>query len=196
MAIVSKLYRKLSDLSGDVVHYCRILNLRARYPGLKISAGTRIGKNCSIVCVDGAVIILHAAQIQNGCKIVADHGGRIEISQSYIGDNAVIVARESIIIKANCQVAEMVVIRDQNHRFGEPGKLITEQGFTAAPVIIEENVWLGAKVTVLEGSNIGRNTVVGAHSIVSGTLDQDSLYVGATAKKVKTFTALERGSHV
>jgi len=50
---------------------------------------------------------------------------------------------------------------------------------------IGDHVWLGARVLVLKGARIGSGTVVGAGSIVSGTLPSDVLAVGSPAKVVR-----------
>jgi acetyltransferase-like isoleucine patch superfamily enzyme len=46
-------------------------------------------------------------------------------------------------------------------------------------------VWLGTRVLVLKGARIGSGTIVGAGSIVSGTLPGDVLAVGSPAKVVR-----------
>ena len=50
---------------------------------------------------------------------------------------------------------------------------------------IGDHVWLGTRVLVLKGARIGSGTVVGAGSIVAGTLPSDVLAVGSPAKVVR-----------
>lgn len=185
--MISKVIRRIDTYNRAIFSFFRKKKLALLYPGIKIDKQTYIGKNCKIICTDGASLILKNTVIDNGVTLTCAHGALIEITSSYIGLNSLINARESIQIKDNCQIAEMVVIRDQNHKFGENGKSIVEQGFDTAPIVIGENVWLGAKSSVLMGTTIGKNTVVGAHSLAKGMLNENSIYVGTPAKKIKSF---------
>lgn len=53
------------------------------------------------------------------------------------------------------------------------------------PVVLEENVWLGAAVGVLPGTRIGRNSVVGYGAVCAGTYPADSIIAGNPARVVK-----------
>jgi len=160
---------------------------RLKYPNAYISFDSRLEGKVKIKCSDGSKLIINRSFIGKNSMIGAGHGGFLEINNSYIGANCIIAARDKITIAPNCQIAEMVVIRDQNHKFGQKGKTIEEQGFTTAPIEIQANVWLGAKVTVTAGSTIGCNTIVGANAVVRGKLDADAVYGGVPVKKLKTF---------
>jgi maltose O-acetyltransferase len=56
----------------------------------------------------------------------------------------------------------------------------------SAPVLIEDNVWLGARVTVLRGAHIGEGAVIGAHSVVTGTIPPHTLAAGAPARVIRS----------
>ncbi|MEU4567455.1 sugar O-acetyltransferase [Micromonospora sp. NPDC023956] len=51
----------------------------------------------------------------------------------------------------------------------------------AAPIVLEDNVWLGAAVTVLPGVTIGRNSVVGAGAVVTRDVPPNTLATGPAA---------------
>jgi maltose O-acetyltransferase len=59
----------------------------------------------------------------------------------------------------------------------------------AEPIVIEDNVWLGGGVIVCPGVTVGRNTVVGAGSVVTTDLPPDALAVGSPARVVRSLTA-------
>ena len=88
---------------------------------------------------------------------------------------------KNITIGNDSLIAEMVVICDQNHKYTIPGIPISKQGMQTPPITIGNNVWLGAKVTVLVGSYIADNMVVGAHGLVNNKLDS-SVYIGTPQK--------------
>ena len=62
---------------------------------------------------------------------------------------------------------------------------------TAFGVRIGENCWIGTASTLLDGSFIADQCVIGAGSVVRGSLDGCSLYAGVPVKKIRTFSPLE-----
>lgn len=51
-------------------------------------------------------------------------------------------------------------------------------------LFLEENVFLGCNVIVCKGVKIGKNCVVGAGSVITKNLEENSVYAGVPAKKV------------
>lgn len=179
-----KLYRKVFSVLGLISNFIRIHHLMLKYPGLKITGNSFIGRNCDIRCMLGSQIRINNTSIGYGTQIIADNYSTVEIDDAFIGPNSIIVAKKKIKINKNCQIAEMVVIRDQNHKFGDIGKSIEEQGFVIKEIVIEENVWLAAKSTILKGVRIGANSVIGAHSLVNKDCDANCVYAGTPAEKI------------
>ena len=60
-----------------------------------------------------------------------------------------------------------------------------QAGSTKKGIQIEDNVWIGAGVRILDGVRIGRNTIVGAGSVVSRSLPPNVTAVGAPARPTK-----------
>ena len=54
------------------------------------------------------------------------------------------------------------------------------------PVIISNNVFIGWGATILPGTIIGENTIIGAGAVASGTIESDSVYAGNPARKLMT----------
>lgn len=183
--MIQKVYRKFNFLISLLGNFLRITHLRLQYEGISIKGKTFISRNCDIRCTKGAVLILENVFLSRNCQIIVDDMGYIAIKDSYIGISVIIVAAEKIIIDKNCQIAEMVTIRDQNHNYNDSNKPIKEQGFSSAPIYISENVWVGAKCTILKNVSIGNNTVIGANSLVNKNCEANSVYVGIPAKKIK-----------
>lgn len=59
----------------------------------------------------------------------------------------------------------------------------------AEPIVIEDNVWLGGGVIVCPGVTVGRNSVVGAGSVVTKDVPPDVLAVGSPARVVRSLPA-------
>ena len=66
------------------------------------------------------------------------------------------------------------------------------QGFSdLAPVIIEDDVWIGARAIILPGVIIGKGSVIGAGAVVAKSIPPYSVAVGNPARVVKTRTDKE-----
>lgn len=182
--MISKVYRFFFDYKRQLFSKLRIIHLKNKYPKLQIKGNSYIGKNCQIICEDGGELCLDNVYINDGTLLRSCKGAEIRINSSYIGMNCVIAATSKIIIEAHCEIAEMVVIRDQNHIHKMDDTPISKHGFKASPITIGKNVWIGAKATVLEGVNIGKNSVVGAHALVNKSVDPGTINVGIPAKKL------------
>ena len=182
--IFNKIYRKFFEKTDWILSKIRILHLSFKYPNLKITGKSYIGKNCHIVCEDGGYMLLQDTHINFGSLLRCSKNANLSIKSSYIGMHNVIVATEKIHI-SHSEIAEMVVIRDQNHKFDFSDTPISQKGYSSNPILIESNVWIGAKATILKGVIIGENSVVAAHSVVNKNVAKKSLVGGIPAKIIK-----------
>jgi maltose O-acetyltransferase len=79
-----------------------------------------------------------------------------------------------------------VLILNQNHSSRRTDVPMSEQGFDLpAPVTIEDDVWIGARVILLPGVSIGTGAIVGAGAVVSKDVPPGAVVVGAPARVVK-----------
>jgi|SRR5579859_125587 len=103
--------------------------------------------------------------INSGCVLYTGNGLRI-------GD--------AVAIAANCTLAPT------NHAVADPGRLIRDQGFQPSKggIIIEDDVWLGASVVVLDGAIIRRGAVIAAGSVVMGEVPAYEIHAGAPTRRI------------
>jgi acetyltransferase-like isoleucine patch superfamily enzyme len=78
-----------------------------------------------------------------------------------------------------------VKLFSESHNFEDPEKFINEQGETRKGVIIEDGVWVGSDVTILDGVTIGANAVIAAKSLVNKDVPSFSIVAGIPAKVIK-----------
>jgi acetyltransferase-like isoleucine patch superfamily enzyme len=86
-----------------------------------------------------------------------------------------------------------------NHRFDDPDRPWLLQGWEMKPVVIEDDVWLGANVFLMPGVTIGKGAIVSACAVVGKSVPAYSLVAGNPARVVgwrKKPEALEAASAV
>jgi acetyltransferase-like isoleucine patch superfamily enzyme len=93
--------------------------------------------------------------------------------------NGVTIA-DAVAIAANCTLAPT------NHEFADRERHIRLQGFRASKggIVIEEDVWLGSNVVVLDGAIIRRGAVIAAGSVVRGEVAAYEVYAGVPARRI------------
>jgi acetyltransferase-like isoleucine patch superfamily enzyme len=77
-----------------------------------------------------------------------------------------------------------VKIWSVNHRYADPDRPWLLQGWDLSPVVIEDDVWLGANVFVMPGVTIGKGAIVSACSLVNKSVPPYAVVVGNPARVV------------
>lgn len=84
-------------------------------------------------------------------------------------------------------IAQNTTISGLNHNFADVTRRIDEQGVSTKPIIIEDDVWIGANAMILQGVTIGTHSVVAAGSIVNRDIPPYSICAGTPAKVIKQY---------
>lgn len=113
----------------------------------------------------------------------------------FLGEFNVIRGQGGVTIGNNVYTGPMVKIVAVNHVYDNPDIPIREQGITAQGIVIEDDVWLGAGVTVVDGVTIGHSSIIGAGAVVTGDIPPYSIAVGIPAKSVKDRRDLKNSNH-
>lgn len=131
---------------------------------------------------DGVVLLCSGAPKEN--KISIDQG-------TYLNRYTMLDAHLEIKIGRNCMIGPHCYITDANHG-RVAGVLVKEQKMEALPVVIEDDVWLGAGVIVLPGVRLGRGCVIGAGAVVTHDVPAGAIYAGVPATPIGTRAAKVR----
>jgi acetyltransferase-like isoleucine patch superfamily enzyme len=93
------------------------------------------------------------------------------------------MAAESIIIGDACMIAHGVYISDADwHGIYDRAEPVGN----TKPVILEDNVWIGDSAIICKGVTIGKNSIIGAGSVVTKNVPTNSIFAGNPAKLVKS----------
>jgi acetyltransferase-like isoleucine patch superfamily enzyme len=104
---------------------------------------------------------------------------------SYISSFCVIGVNERISIGKNVMIADSVSLRDTNHNFYRLDIPMKNQGFNTAPIIIEDDVWIGHGCVITQGVTIGKGAIVGSNAVVTKDVPELAIVGGVPAKLIK-----------
>ena len=108
-----------------------------------------------------------------------------------IGRRTMISAKNSIHIERNAIFSPSVLVMDHNHAFEDVTAPITQQGITQGGTIrIGEGCWIGFGAAIICNRGelvIGKNSVIGANSVVTRSIPPYSVVTGNPARIVKQF---------
>ncbi|MGV3722006.1 MAG: acyltransferase [Actinomycetota bacterium] len=156
----------------------------------KLRRCTSTGSLCR---VDGRVLVCNAGELHLGerVRIRASHvpvelgalpGGTLRIGdRTFINSGVSIYAQSLVTIGRDCAIGNYSLIMDTD--FHVPGNLLARP--LAHPVVIEDGVWLGARVTVLKGVTIGRGAVVAAGAVVTRDVPPNTVVGGVPARAIR-----------
>ena len=114
----------------------------------------------------GSLHIGSNTHIQSGCTLNA-----------FVGN---------IIIGANCMIAPRCAFTPYQHSFADTGRPMREQPLTSkGDIVIEDDVWLGLHVCVMDGVTIGRGAIVGAGAVVTKDIPSYAIAGGIPARVIR-----------
>jgi len=118
--------------------------------------------------------------------VKAKHGKITLGAAVNIGAYSRIASRETIVIGESVLIASYVYIGAGNHRSDDLNRPVMEQDMEyRGGVNIGPNVWIGAKATICDGVTIGRDAIVGAHSLVRENVPERAIVAGTPAKIIR-----------
>lgn len=113
-------------------------------------------------------------------------GAMLEIGDDVGISGATISASRSIRIGNRVLIGSGVMITDSDAHPLEPGKRSGDALTQVAPVIVEDDVFIGARAIILKGVRIGRGSVIGAGSVVSKDIPAHVIAAGNPCKVIKS----------
>ena len=150
-----------------------------------------------------AVIIGKHVSCYAGCSFSIGEAGQCTIGDFTLLNGALIMAEEKIEIGSHCLISWNVGIADSDfHPLDPAQRLVDAQALApyfkdrparpklrTAPVKIADNVWIGMNAVILKGVTIGENCVVAAGSVVTKSVEPNTVVAGNPAVVVKQFQA-------
>lgn len=113
------------------------------------------------------------------------------VGEVRIGNNSLIGLGNVIIgpvtIGNNVILAQNIVASGLNHNYTDIAQPIHQQGVSVAPIVIEDDCWIGANTVITAGVTIGKHCVVAAGAVVTKNIPPYSVAVGNPARVIKQY---------
>ncbi len=114
-------------------------------------------------------------------RLSAHRGAHLEIGNKNFINGAYISAENRVVLGNNIKIGPQTMIMDSDfHDISDHSK----EG-SSSPIIIEDDVWLGARCTILKGVTIGKGAVVAVGAVVTKDVPPKTVVAGIPAKVVK-----------
>lgn len=199
--MIGRLARPVADF---VSHPMNAITLRARitrpYWSHRLGAlgeGTILHKPAWVygghkIAIGSHGLILHGAWLSVQPAAWGHPGHALRIGDRVgLRPSCVISASEEVVIEDDVIVAAFSSIIDSDHTFAAGRPNVMHNPEVTAPIRIGRGTWIGERVAVLKGSNIGRCCIIGANSVVRGDIPDYSIAVGAPARVVGTVEGVD-----
>lgn len=164
------LYEMISMLFGII----KVLLFKILYPfRISFKGIPKLNDNFRIAIKKKSKLLIGKHfRTRNNVSFRIYNGGIVEIGDNcFMNDCCSINCQKGVKIGNNVIFGQNVMLFDHDHDYKND-----INNFIRDEIIIGNNVWIGANVTILKGVKIGNNVVIGAGSIVRSNIESNSLY--------------------
>lgn len=162
-----------------VVYYSVLMHLPSRSFGpfgvrLREIAARRIFRSCG-------------KNINIASEVRFGRGNRLSIGdRSGIGERGYIVCMNDVTIGSDVMIGPEVMILTGGHDYSDPALTLIDQRTVSAPVVINDDVWIGARALILPGVTVGTRAVIAAGSVVTRDVPSGTIVAGNPARTIKS----------
>ena len=155
-----------------------------RYPRLELGTG---------------VLFIGRLRLRSGTRLVlgdnvrirklvrVNGGGTVRVGADTLLNGCWIIAAESVEIGPRGLISDCGITDNDFHNLPPELRHAPVTGKARKPVVLGENVWVGAQALVLKGVRIGDDSAVGAGSVVREDVEARCVVAGNPAQVVKRF---------
>ena len=129
----------------------------------------KIGQNCEIM---SDVVIMSPHKVEIGHDCLLNIGAKIG------GQNGIKIGNF-------VRISYNVNLISEDHEYRDPNKPIIKQGYNGGPILIGDDVWIGANAVILPNITIGQGAIIGANAVVTKNIPPFAIYGGVPARLIK-----------
>jgi acetyltransferase-like isoleucine patch superfamily enzyme len=116
-------------------------------------------------------------------KLVSDRAELRVGDHTFIGRGSELDVDESVTVGAHTLIAPGCFITDHHHEIAGHAR-IDQQACRTEPVVIGDDVWVGANCVILAGVTIGDGAVIGAGAVVTRNVAEMDIVAGVPARRI------------
>ena len=188
---ILNIIKEILDVILIIKLFFHKLHFKVRYKKIfkcDIPYSVRLKRNTRFLLRRGGnVQIGNNTNIQRDSRIVIDGGNLIIGKNCSFGENNIINVFDIVEIGDNVLTADRVNFISNIHCYERIDIPIHNQETLSGPIKVGSGSWLGINVTILPNTVIGKNCVVGSHSVVKGNFPDYCVIAGVPAKVVKRY---------
>jgi acetyltransferase-like isoleucine patch superfamily enzyme len=168
-----------------------LADLRGQKKGIFVGEDSLICKHATLevdtVSISESKIVIGSNTLISSFAILRTYGGTIKIGDScFINSFTVLYGHGNLTIGNGCLIGPQVTIVPANYGFKDKDVPFRLQIPTMKGITIEDNVWIGAGVTILDGCTIGEGSIIGAGAVITRNVEPYSIAAGVPAKRIGT----------
>lgn len=159
---------------------------------MQFSKGVSIGRCCTVDAIGNDGIVFGTATSIGAFSLVKVSGSFVALGKGIVfGDNvgigefAHIGGAGGVEIGDDTIIGSYFSVHPENHIFDDTSMPIRLQGVTHQGISVGKGCWIGAKVTLLDGTKVGNGCVVAAGAVVKGEFPDNCIIGGVPAKILK-----------
>jgi acetyltransferase-like isoleucine patch superfamily enzyme len=134
---------------------------------------------------DRSKIIIGDRTLISSFAILRTYGGTIKIGNDcFINSFTAIYGHGNLTIGDGCLIGPQVTIVPVNYGFKDCNIPFRQQTPSLKGIVLEDDVWVGAGVTILDGCTVGKGSVIGAGAVLTKSIEPYSIVGGVPAKKI------------
>lgn len=179
-----KLYPRINRmiLKTHGVEFGKNLQIPGKVSWLIRGSRITIGDNFYLYSGNGVNPI--ASNLQ--ADVYVEPGATLTIGNNVGMSSTRLWIHESARIGNNVKIGGCVLITDTDaHPMDYVARRSSNDGTKSAPVVIEDDVWVGAHCIILKGVTIGARSIIGAGSVVTKSIPTDCVAAGNPCKVIK-----------
>jgi acetyltransferase-like isoleucine patch superfamily enzyme len=198
VSLLYKALRKTNRYFFSIIH-TPLAKVKLFLNGAKTGNGLRVNGFIKVfVTRRGILIIGENCRINSGQNYNISGGnqnnifwveGTLKIGDKVCMSSSAFLCKHSITIGNNVTIGGNTLIIDTDSHSLDPkvrGSIEDRRNATKKPVVIQNNVFIGARSTILKGVTIGENAIIGACSVVTKNIPANEVWAGNPARFIKT----------
>lgn len=185
----------VKDLANLYFEAKRLL-YQLRYSNVSIAQGVRIKGS---LVVNGTVKVTIGSGSRLGKRVLIYGSGTVTIGSNVSLNGPWIGCERSITIGDECLISDCAIADSDYHNLEPHLRHCPPGPKVSAPIVIERNVWIGARATVMKGVTVGADSVVGLGCVVRQSVPPRVVVIGNPQQIVKHFDLgqpLNDGAHL